>query len=508
MTSLLQSAHFTALLASELAITHPKLVVMRDRISQLLLAAVVPRHFTPRSASHSTDSGAVPADPPVLHRAVQLLGAIQRAVLPLVLLCLVAPSDPVWAATHPPLVRPRARTINFGVWLSPKLRPPKFASFSYLFAPEHLSHSRTGVRQRLKQHGITFDITENIEGFSNFLGGKDKGQAAALTTMARATLHMRSLVGLRGGKAHISLWDHIGRNPTQALVGDSQVFDKLNFRPYFNIYQLWYQQELWHRKLRIKVGKIDANSEFSVNQFGLIFLNSSAQLSAAEFALPSTPAPMPGIDLFVRPFGDLYSGFGFYHSNKHVGFLNFQGDPESVRAASSGNLYVGEAGLDWNHLGAAGADGYAKFGYWGHTGAFTRVNGGTQRGAEGFYFLLGQKLGGAKALSDGNRGIRTFFEYSRSNPAVSKVYRHFGEGITWTGFMAHRRHDVVGFGPQCVSLSPQLHLPHSYELALESFYRMQITNWWSVEPDLQNILHPGGTNPSGLVGSVQVKIKF
>jgi porin len=42
-----------------------------------------------------------------------------------------------------------------------------------------------------------------------------------------------------------------------------------------------------------------------------------------------------------------------------------------------------------------------------------------------------------------------------------------------------------------------------YEMAVELTYRAQVTPWWTVQPDLQFILHPGGhvpdpTDPVGL----------
>ncbi len=42
------------------------------------------------------------------------------------------------------------------------------------------------------------------------------------------------------------------------------MFDKLNFSPYLQVFELWYQQKLFDGRLRIKLGKVDANTEFSV----------------------------------------------------------------------------------------------------------------------------------------------------------------------------------------------------------------------------------------------------
>ncbi len=42
------------------------------------------------------------------------------------------------------------------------------------------------------------------------------------------------------------------------------MFDKLSFSPYLQFFELWYQQKLFDGRLRIKLGKVDANTEFNV----------------------------------------------------------------------------------------------------------------------------------------------------------------------------------------------------------------------------------------------------
>ena len=76
-------------------------------------------------------------------------------------------------------------------------------------------------------------------------------------------------------------------------MGDLQVFDKQNSAPFLQVYELWYQQKLFEGKLRLKLGKVDANSEFSVIDNGLPFINSSTQVSPTISGFPTFPAPMP-----------------------------------------------------------------------------------------------------------------------------------------------------------------------------------------------------------------------
>jgi porin len=365
-----------------------------------------------------------------------------------------------------------------------------------------------GLRARLEDRGVSIGIEWVAEGFSDFRGGIRKGAVAASTADVDASLDLETLLGVRGGEFYVDLEDHAGRDPSTALVGDAQVFDKLNSRPYFEVFELWYEQRLLHDTLRIKAGKVDANTEFSVVDNGLSFVNSSAQVSPTLFVLPTTPAPMPGINFRYTPKGPFYASFAVYDSNRSDHFLDFYGDPESAQPTRDGMFLIGETGLNWVRFPGLKSEGNLRVGFWGHTGTFTRFDGGTQRGAEGHYVIFDQTLWRPLPEQDEQPGLRTFLEYGQTDRAVAPVYRHLGGGLTWTGLLPGRRKDVAGFGPQYARLSPRAGLSSDYELAVETFYRAQVTPWSTVQADLQYIAHPGGRYPSALVGTLRLKMIF
>jgi porin len=429
----------------------------------------------------------------------------------LLLVCLLLVftfAPPAKAAPHPRAIQPLRAALKSFLNLPPEPRPlySVTAAGSALAAHKHTTGSWSSWNRYLHRHGFTPAFAEVMEGFSDFSGGKHPGQTGALTTKAQLTVQTQSLFGLRGGKAYIGLWDHAGRNPSKVNVGDLQGFDKLNYTPYFQIYEIWYQQRFWGSKLRIKAGKLDANDDFSVNLYGLNFLSGSAQQSPTEFTVPTTPAPMPGVEIFYSPNPGFYSGFAFFHANSSVGFLNFYGHPEAALIASNGNVFFGESGFTWNRFAALG-NGYAKIGYWGDTGDLTRFDGTRQSGTQGLYAILGQQLEGSRRPGS-IRGVRAFVQYGLSNPAVAKMYRYFGGGLTWTGILPGRGKDMLGFGPEYVRLSPGMHLVHGREMALESFYRVHVSNWAILDPDFQYIVHPGGKYPSALVAVMRFQVTF
>lgn len=368
------------------------------------------------------------------------------------------------------------------------------------------SHAQAPVPDKrhkpLKDYGITFGASETLEGYYNFSGGIKSGAAWASTFDANMTVDLEKLMGLPHAKFYTDLEYHAGDNPTSLLTGDFQVFDKHSAAPFLQIMEIWYQQELFRDKLRIKVGKIDANIEFSVIDNGLEFINSPTQVTPTLFVFPTFPDPMPAVNLFFTPGKLFYTSFGIFDANRQDRFGDFYGDPASVQPTGNGSLLISESGLTWGKAPVLKTDGNLRVGLWKHTGTFTKWEGGSQNGTEGFYLIFDQTLW--KPLSDtsGKRGIRMFLEYSGTGASVAPVWRHYGGGIAWTGPSAARPDDACGISIQNVRISPPLRLPHSYELNFEAFYKMQISSWFDVKPDFQYIIHPGGQYPNAFIGTL------
>jgi porin len=87
--------------------------------------------------------------------------------------------------------------------------------------------------------------------------------------------------------------------------------------------------------------------------------------------------------------------------------------------------------------------------------------------------------------------------------------------LTFKGPFASRPDDIVGIGLAYGRVSPQaaardrdaaalagMAMPvRDFEAALELTYQIQLADNWSVQPDLQYIVHPGGNVPNPLVSS-------
>ncbi len=366
----------------------------------------------------------------------------------------------------------------------------------------------SGAHQRLREQGVTLNAQLVLEGFHNFLGGLKTGTEGALTFDLNLALDTGKAVHWHGGTLYVDLEDHAGQNPSTVLTGDLQTFDKLNSTPYLQIFELWYQQTLFDGWLRLKLGKVDANTEFSVIDNGLPFLNASTQVAPTIIVFPTTPDPMPGANLFFAPANWWYASFGAFYANRSDTFGDFFGHPQNVQLTDFGTFLIGETGIRWHHAPGSAAGGNLKLGAWGHTGTFNRLGGGRQRGTDGYYAVLDQTLWQPSPGQGHNRGIRIFFESGHAQPDVSIIDWNVTGGITWTGMVAARQHDILGFSANYAHLSVQAGLPYTYELALEGLYRFRLLPWMTLLPDLQYILHPGGFYPNAVIGTLDVTVQF
>lgn len=366
-----------------------------------------------------------------------------------------------------------------------------------------------GERRRLEQAGITIGASYLQEGFGNFRGGlRTSPLVQASTTDLSLGLDAEKLFNWKGCKFYVDLEDHAGRNPSTVLVGDLQVFDKQNSAPYLQFFELWYQQELFDGLLRLKIGKVDANSEFSVIDNGLPFISSSTQVSPITFVFPTTPDPMPSVNVFFTPGKSYYASFGAYYSNRSDTFGDLVGNPASIQFTDFGTFLIGESGVRWRNAPILASGGNLKVGFWDHTGTFTRFDGSEQQGTHGGYGIFDQTIWQPAGESPEGRGVRAFLEYGRTEQTINSVYQHIGGGLTWKGLFACRPNDIAGFSPQYCYLSRQAALPFTYEMALESFYELQVAPWAELMPDLQYIIHPGGKYSDALVGTIRMKVDF
>jgi porin len=367
-----------------------------------------------------------------------------------------------------------------------------------------------GLRIRMANDGLTFAGTIDYDYSKNFIGGISIVNDASRELLnLNITFTTDQLLHWHGGTFFINLQDHEGSNGSTSLAGDAQLFDNQDAPRYIQLSELWYQQLFLDDKFRLKIGRIDSNTEFAQVTNASQFLNSSYGASPAILGLPTIPDAALGANLFWTPDPHFYLGAGSYYANRSDQSLILSGHPNTVDPTSGGMFSILELGAKWN-LDKTQLPGRFALGGYDHNGQFERFNGTAQTGAAGMYAMFDQTVW-QSSVPDSNRSVGAFAQFSVADSHVALITEQIGTGVQWTGPLplSSRSSDIFGLGPTWVQFSNQSPTVDRYELAIEGFYKLQLTPWFDVQPDLQYIINPGGTGrPNALVMTVRAELDF
>jgi porin len=373
-----------------------------------------------------------------------------------------------------------------------------------------------GARRRLAEKGVTFDIDTIVDATKNLRGGLGTASSTwRRLTEATFTLDTKPTLGIEGGTFFFDFQNADGKNPSDELIGDVQGIDGIDGvpgAPHQNrtqIAQLWYQQVAFDGVLRIKAGKVDANNEFDHSETAQEFLHQSTGSSATLFTLPTYPDPATSLNIFVRPWKELQIGFGLYDGTYANGVRTGSTGPRTFFRSAEDLFLVSEVDCSWT-AGKDALAGRLGLGGWYSTNQFARLDGGRATGTGAPYVLLDQAVWRASPKDEKDtRGVGVFVMYGYADPAILIYDHNIGGGIAWTGPIPGRPDDVTGAGVQAVHFSRSYHPRGEFEASYELFYRLQVTPWFAIKPDLQYIANTGGQRtPDALALTVRLEMHF
>jgi porin len=417
-----------------------------------------------------------------------------------------------------------------------------------------LTGSWNGIRTRLEAAGVTLGLQDQEEIWGNMSGGLRRGAAYNGLTTASVSLDLEKLMGWTGTSFFVSANQYHGRGPSANLVGNLQLVSNIEATDDTKLYQLWLEQKLFGGRLTVRIGQEGANDQMMISQYSSLFLNSSfgfPGLPAAD--LPSGGPNYPMATPFVR------AQFRATSKITLVGAV-FNGDPAPTGTGDPQLRDKGGVAFRLNdHIlafsevwfsigqgdGAAGLPGTYKLGAWYHSGHFSdqlrdttgqslasQTSSGIPRShSTGFavYGIADQMVW--KNPGTASQGVGVFLQVMGS-PAEFNTSNLFVEaGLNLTAPFAGRDNDVFGIGVAYLGISPAKRRYGSdvvmftgvgspyfgNETVLEVTYLCHLNAWWTLQPDLQYVVHPGAGIPVGsdarplrdaLTGGMRAMITF
>lgn len=300
------------------------------------------------------------------------------------------------------------------------------------------------------------------------------------------------LFGVAGLQFHAAGLYNNGRGFSSTAVGDVQGISNIEAVPAARLYELWADWQVGEGT-SWRAGLYDLNSEFDAIETAGLFLNPSHGI-AADFAQSGMNGPsiFPVAALALR----WRRQWGAWQWQV-AALEGIPGNPEDPRRSSvrftpgEGLLLVAEAG----HEFAEGAR--LAVGSWRYTASFDHLEQPAPQdaarrvaGGQGAYLLL---EGGLPVPALARAGWRGFLRLGAADPRVHATGSYLGAGVVREGGMLGRSGESMGLAVACAqsgsawrrTLAAQGTRPAARECNLELTWRLPVTRWLTLQPDLQ-----------------------
>ncbi len=355
---------------------------------------------------------------------------------------------------------------------------------------DYATGSWGGARNKMADNGVALELGIAIDYFYNASGGVETGGNYLENLDLTLDLDMGSLVGWNGAEFFFYGLGNAGASPTE-YVGDMQGTSNIETgMEYFKLYEAWFQQNLLDDKISLLFGIHDLNSEFYANDPAGLFLNSSQGIGteiAQTGANGPSIFPVAGLAarLMIQPVENVYISAAAYDA--------VAGDPDAPDTTyvdfefNDGALAIGEAGyyIEGDIKLAAG--------YWQYTEEIITMKDAAPSTGAGYYVLADKTLADIFSL---------FFRIGMASADVYEVDMNVAYGFTVVPAFMGREDDMLGLGVTTARLSPDFsdflkalgETPEANETTIEFTYLLQLTPWFSLQPNVQYVMNPSASS--------------
>lgn len=403
-----------------------------------------------------------------------------------------------------------------------------------------------GVRKRLNDYGISYNLIYTNDVLANLAGGTRTGTIDQGKLEAQLTFDLGKLAGWKDFTLYANAFQiHNTGRIRRDYVGGMNTIAAIEANATTRLSELWLERKFLDGKASFRFGQLAADSEFFYSDLSVMFLQSDWPTIAAvnlPGGGPAYPLSTPGMRLKVEP-------------NEHVALLlalfngdpagSCPGDPDTCNRYGTNfrvhdrAFIIGESQFRWNQgKSDAGLATTLKLGGWTHLGQFADrryadngllladpASGGAplmHRGDYGIYGVIDQQLyrlqGGAP-----DSGISIFARASVSPSDRNLVSLEIDGGVVFAGLISSRPDDRFGasviysrfsdsvraFDQDTINFTGVPGTVRDFEANLELTYVAQIIPGWTLQPDFQYVWHPNGVaGRDARVFGVRSMVKF
>jgi porin len=395
-----------------------------------------------------------------------------------------------------------------------------------------------GGRPQLETNGVVMTLQSISDLLGNVQGGqKEGGSYSGLLNLGLA-VDLQKLSGWEGASfKNTWLWLY-GNDVSKNFIGNAFTASTIAGAPAFRCYELWLQQNLFHDVVSLRGGLLPFDTEFMTSETANMFLNTAfGPMALITLNLPNGgpqyPEATPGLRMALQPTSWLTLRTAFMQANPFEQENNLHNFNWNF-GSSGGFLNINEAAATWNKDATAkGLPGTAKVGCWFQTGqgptgeeSFSYGSPTAVASSSGFYGIVDQQLytpstkatgvcSGKNPVTSGKatvpgcdcsgKGLSSFLQMGFDPQPVSVSSFYASAGLVYTGLIPTRDADKLGVSFAYARMSDYLQNKASesgfpgasFEGVTELTYSIRLAPAVAIQPDLQYILHPGGTQQYG-----------
>ncbi len=339
---------------------------------------------------------------------------------------------------------------------------------------------------------------------TNFRGGIQTG--STYLGLADLFLHFDTeKAGLwKGGEFLIHGANSHGGEPSANLIGDFQVVSNIEAGNHTFLYECWFKQKF--ANVTATIGLQDLNAEFAASDVGSLFLNSSFGVHSVisdNILAPIFPLTSPGITMCWDTSEKISLKTAVYRGCP----IDFEENPYNIKWDMDhlqGLLWVTEGQYRWS--GKQGNSNVFKTGVFFHqhcpeSGVINSETGDELTHDYGAYVVADHQL-----WHEGNRNFSVFYQLGVC--PRNDNFAYLGAGCAYTGLLSKKGADVLGLAIANGMLTKERGRD---ETAIELTYKVQVTSQIYLQPEMQYVVHPGGTDmklKNATVGLVRLGLEF
>ena len=371
----------------------------------------------------------------------------------------------------------------------------------YIQESPYLLGDYKNIRTKLQEHGIDIQSSYMTNSFVMRSRQKHitKGTYQGLYNLS-VDFDSEKLKLYKGGKLHILY--QVGKKGLSSPDFLNTYSDMSSYNPTKSINQiseLYYEQSIKDDLLNIKFGKQDANMDFQALDTGFEFLNLSFSF-IDNTPMPLFPSQQMGVRARVKLPKEIYIQNGFYDGNLKIGAT-----PKSFFTGENNYLNMTEI---YKLTDVKGKSGKYLIGDWIKTGKYESYKNSNERNNYGIYAGFEQKL--TDRFDDKSGGLSVFGQFGYARNSINDVPYYGGGGFVFKGITEKRRDDSIGLAFGWHQFNRNLHRTENAtaEKVIELFYKIKLTEFLYIQPDVQYIIKPSGNEKSAFALGLRSYIVF